>query len=367
MNHSNYIDIQVKRNPSNPDNVLVIANGNTTTLHDVTPTGRQVLMGANCHPPLDFQLLQWKSDGQLEEIGPDELMTLDEAETHCFALETDRLFYFVLNDMKYPWAGDVPEAILRRLAKAHQQDQVWQERRGEADMLVPVGQAVSLVADGVERFYTKAQTWKLDVQNVEITSTTPTITVRHALELAKINPDLPWIFILKVEGKSKEQVELDTVIDLRTPGIERLRVRPKVINNGEGPGQRRQFTLLPKDEQFLATLPYRWETVLDQARRWLLLHDFEVPAGYQLASVTLAIEIPALYPSAELDMFYCSPALALASGTAIPQTEVREVILGESFQRWSRHRDNSVWSPADDSVITHLALVEESMLREVAA
>jgi hypothetical protein len=366
MNHSNFIDIEVKRGVVDEDGVVVIANGHTVSLHDATPTGRQVLIAAGCNPPLEYQLLQWKPDGQLEEVGPDELMKLTDGENHCFAFDSDRLFYLVLNDAKYPWASSVPEEVLRRLAKATEQDEVWQERRGESDILVPAGHTVSLAGEGLERFYTKARVWQLDVQNVEITSTTSTITVRRALELAKINPDLPWIFILKVEGKPKEQVELDTVIDLRTPGIERLRVRPKVINNGEGPGQRRQFTLLPKDEQFLATLPYAWETVLDQARRWLLIHDFAVPSGYHQASVTLAVEVPALYPNAEMDMFYCLPALTLASGAAIPQTEAQEIIQGESFQRWSRHRENSVWSPADDSVITHLALVEESILREVA-
>lgn len=366
MNNSNFINILVQRNSGQPEQLRVIANGITTTLDDLTPTGRQVLVAAKCQPPLNFQLLQWKADGQLEEIGPDELVKLDQPDTQCFAFETDRLFYFVLNEAKYPWGSAVPDAVLRRLAKAGEYDEVWQERRDEPDVLLPAGQTANLKGDGLERFYTKPKVWKLDVQNVEITSLEPTITVRRALELAEIQPDLPWIFILKVEGKPKEQVELDTIIDLRTPGIERLRVRPKVINNGEGPGLRRQFALQTKDEKFLATMPLRWEAVIDEGRRWLLLHDFIVPAGYQIGTITLAIEVPGPYPHAELDMFYCSPALALKSGATIPQSDVQQVILGEPFQRWSRHRENAVWSPADDSVITHLGLVEESMLREVA-
>jgi hypothetical protein len=95
-------------------------------------------------------------------------------------------------------------------------------------------QSVDLAAEGVERFYTKLPTWKLDVQGVEVNPPAPTITVCQALELANINPDLRWTFVLKVDGK-KEQVELTTVIDLTKPGIEHLRVMPKVINNGEGP------------------------------------------------------------------------------------------------------------------------------------
>lgn len=202
-------------------------------------------------------------------------------------------------------------------------------------------------------------------QGVIITSTTPTITVRYALELAGINPDLPWTFILKVEGRPKEQVELNTVIDLTMQGIERLRVMPKIINNGEGPCLRRQFSLLEKDENFLSAAPYRWETAIDGERRWLLLHDFPLPAGYQQFYIVLAVEIPLLYPSAELDMFYCSPAVTLPAGAQIPKTETQQSIFGISFQRWSRHRENKVWSPTDDSVITHLGLIEESLRREV--
>lgn len=107
------------------------------------------------------------------------------------------------------------------------------------------------------------------------------------------------------------------------------------------------------------------ETAIDGERRWLLLHDYRLPGGYQQSYVTLAIEIPLLYPSAELDMFYCAPAAVLQAGTQIPQTEVQQLIFGNTFQRWSRHRESTVWSSVDDSVITHLGLAEESLLREV--
>jgi hypothetical protein len=366
MNSSNFIKIQVRRDPENAAQVFVMANGASAAMSDTTPTGRQILTATQCHPVVDFALLQLLPDRRLEEIAPEEVATLGPIETNFYAFKSDRLYYFSLNDNKYPWGGSVPEIILRQLANVPAHAQIWLERQDEADTLVAAGQSVSLSGEGVERFYTKLPTWKLDVQGVEIVSPEPTITVRHALELASINPELPWTFILKVEGRPKEQVELTTVIDLTTPGIERLRVMPKVINNGEGPCARRQFVLLAKDEQFLDVAGYRWETAIDGGRRWLLLHDYRLPAGYQPARITLAIEIPLLYPSAELDMFYCAPAASLLAGTALQRTEAQQAIFGETFQRWSRHRENQVWSPADDSVITHLGLVEESLLREVA-
>jgi hypothetical protein len=42
-------------------------------------------------------------------------------------------------------------------------------------------------------------------------------------------------------------------------------------------------------------------------------------------------------------------------------------ISGRSFQRWSRHRgQGSAWKSDSDNVITHLALVESSLRKEVA-
>ena len=65
-------------------------------------------------------------------------------------------------------------------------------------------------------------------------------------------------------------------------------------------------------------------------------------------------------------MFFVHPSLVLANGKSISQTDNRETILGKVYQRWSRHLNGITrWNPLTDSVITHLAVVEESLLREV--
>jgi hypothetical protein len=365
MNNSNFVEIYVKPDPANHSQVVVSVNDVLVELQDITPTGRQILNAAACHPVLNFALLQHLPDSGLEEIGPDEVVQLDATSTKFFAFLTDRLFYFVLNDKKFPWGMKITEATLRLLADVPHNAEIWMERKDAADLLLAPGSSVNLAGDGVERFYTKIPTWKLDVQGVVVESPGSNISVRHALELANINPDLPWTFVLKVQGKPKEQVSLTTIIDLTTPGIERLRVMPKVINNGEAPCPRRMFSLLDRDTKFLDEAGYRWETVIDGERRWLLVHDYRLPLGYLQSTICLAIEVPSLYPTAELDMFYCSPAVFLEDGRAIAQTEVQQSIVDTQFQRWSRHREGSVWSSSDDSIITHLGLVEESLVREV--
>src|SRR5258708_7902954 len=90
--------------------------------------------------------------------------------------------------------------------------------------------------------------WKLNVQGVLIKSLHPEITVRDAIKEAGFNPDTPWIIVLKVAGEPKKEVDLSYVIDLRHKGIEKLRLTPRQINNGELTSlRRRAFALLDQD------------------------------------------------------------------------------------------------------------------------
>jgi hypothetical protein len=208
----------------------------------------------------------------------------------------------------------------------------------------------------------KPEAWKINVQGVIVVSDKPNILARHAIKKAGFDPDAGWIIVLKISGEPSQEISLDTEIDLTHPGIEKLRLTPRQINNGEGPAQRLDFRLLPQDEAHLGRLGLRWETVCEGARRWLLIHAYPVPQGYNQANVNIVIDFPASYPGAQLDMFYCHPALARSDGTRPPQTEHVEVILGVSYQRWSRHRQ---WDSARDALATHLTLVDESLRREI--
>lgn len=216
---------------------------------------------------------------------------------------------------------------------------------------------------GHEHHHPHHEVWKLNVQGVIIESRKPEIVVREAIQQAGFNPDTPWIIVLKVAGEPKREVDLAFVIDLRHKGIEKLRLTPRQINNGEMCGQRRiAFAMLPQDEALLDRLGFDWETLVDAGRRWLIIRKYPLPPGYQIATATIGIEVSVSYPGAQLDMFYCHPPLALSSGAAIPQTQQIETVIGLPFQRWSRHRQ---WDPARDTLATHLALVDESLHREV--
>jgi hypothetical protein len=162
------------------------------------------------------------------------------------------------------------------------------------------------------------EVWKLNVQGVVIESPQPEIVVRQAIKQAGFNPDTPWIIVLKVAGEPKREVDLSFVIDLRHKGIEKLRLTPRQINNGEMSAPRRiEFAMLPQDEEHLDRLGLHWETLVDAGRRWLILRDYPLPPGYQTAAATIGIEVPVSYPGAQLDMFYCRHVL-LPSAVGAP-------------------------------------------------
>jgi hypothetical protein len=208
--------------------------------------------------------------------------------------------------------------------------------------------------------------YKLNVQGVVIDWPTSSISVRDAITKAGFDANKPWLIFLKVQGHPKEEVALDRIIDLTLPGLEKLRLTPKDVTNGEAPVEFAGFALLDADEDFLDGLGLKWETVVENQRRWLIVHNYPVPPGYTAATTTIALEVPTNYPSAQIDMFYCYPPLALALGRAIASTQVRAVIKGNEFHGWSRHRGGAwTWDPAKDNVSTQFALVDECIAREI--
>jgi len=60
----------------------------------------------------------------------------------------------------------------------------------------------------------------------------------------------------------------------------------------------------------------------------------------------------------QIDMVYFFPAVLRADGKDIMNLTT-ETILDVTYQRWSRHRtDANPWDPAEDTIETHLVLVD---------
>jgi hypothetical protein len=116
---------------------------------------------------------------------------------------------------------------------------------------------------------------------------------------------------------------------------------------------RRDFALPEDDVEGLDAMEFKWETVLN-GQPWLLLHGFEFPKGYNHESGSVAIQIPANYPSAQLDMAYVFPHLSRTDKGPLRQANVLQPIEGEQWQRWSRHY---AWVPGQHNICTHILLI----------
>lgn len=336
-------------------------------LDDATPTGAQIAAALGHRPDQQVTVLHWFGT-TIEDVRPDEIVKLREGETRFIAAPSDGAWRLTIDGQRIDWlTRHISVATLRRLANISAELSIYLEHEDEPDELLDENYQIDLGVRGVERLISRRATWKLNVQGELLTLHAPTIVVREALQQAGFNPDQGWHIYLKVEGQPKEPVELDTVIDLRRKGIEKLRLTPKDVINGEGPSMPlRAFPVLNVDEAFLNAKFPSWEAVLDGGRQWIVLPDFTLPPGYSVQQVHLALEIQPTYPAVEIDMFYLSPAVTLSSGAQIPATEAMVTIRGQQFQRWSRHRTpTGPWKQGLDNVKTHMALVDNALLKEV--
>ncbi|HYT93261.1 MAG TPA: E2/UBC family protein [Gemmataceae bacterium] len=128
---------------------------------------------------------------------------------------------------------------------------------------------------------------------------------------------------------------------------------------------RRKFDLPEADADHLRARGLTWETVVQARVRWLIIHDWPVPPGYNHTAVQLALRIEPSYPTTQIDMAYFYPALARADGKAI-RALANQTIDRQQYQRWSRHRTAAnPWRPGEDDLSTHLLQVEEWLRREL--
>ena len=328
------------------------------------------------HPATPDQIvLQLLHGGGMESIRLEERINFALGNTFVIS-SGDRVYRFAIDGKPYEWPYRfISGEMLRMLAGNHPQKVI--ELIGPHDAVeVAVNERVDLTLPGVETFKSriKPQTWTLSIQGVLLEYTQPEVKVADAMVRAGYDPNKSWHIYLIVHGQPKREITGDFVVDLRQPGIEKIRLMLRDVNNGEcnSLAPTRAFQLLAKDHHFLDALGRKWETVIERdavagaTRRWLLIHDYPLPGGYSQTNVQLALEIVLNYPAAQIDMFYFLPFVSLANGQEVPSTQVRATIKGATFQGWSRHRNGaSAWDPNADSVQTQLALVESCMVKEL--
>src|SRR2546425_12116775 len=109
---------------------------------------------------------------------------------------------------------------------------------------------------------------------------------------------------------------------------------------------RREFRLPEGDEESLNGRGLPWETILEGGSRWLIIHEYPIPAAYNQATVSLALLVPPGYPDTQIDMVYFHPPLAIGRPIIALSSQGLD---GKTWQRWSRHRTGvNSWRPGVD-------------------
>jgi hypothetical protein len=208
----------------------------------------------------------------------------------------------------------------------------------------------------------KQYAFRVDKERVVVD--TPTITGREILAKVKKTPEGFKLYQHK-RGHQPILIGPDKVVDLREPGVERFTTMPKDTTEGlDAPCLRLDFRLPELDEAYLDSLGLSWETFLEGSTRWLIIHGWKVPPGYNHTQVSLALLIPANYSDSEIDMVYFKQHLARTDGRVIGALST-QTIGGIQWQRWSRHRTPvNPWRIGIDDVASHLTLIDEWLRRE---
>lgn len=337
-------------------------------LNDNTPIGTQIAQAGGFSPDEMPIILQALPSGAYEDIRPDELVSLTGTSRRFIVVASDRTYFFAVNGQRYEWPCAVINGYtLRSLANIPENMRLLVQLEDEPDREITDSQAINLGEEGTERFVSRKGVWKLKVQGVPFEFDKYEVTVREAAARAGLDLTQQWKITLTVEGQHSQIATIDEIIDLRTPGIEKLRFSPKDVGNGEvAAAPRREFNLLPVDVTYLNQLGLRWETCLGtDGLRYLLIHDYELPGEYSHRHVQLALQVLPGYPVEPLDSFYLYPHVMLTSGTVIPNVHLSAGIDGVIFQGWSRHRTVTPWNPQADNVISQMALVEGCIHKEI--
>lgn len=209
----------------------------------------------------------------------------------------------------------------------------------------------------------KAKKYRIRVDKEKFVVEVPSMTGREILKLAGKNP-AEWLLNQKIK-KRFEPVDLDEVVDFTAPGVERFTTLPKEQTEGR-PALRRAFPLPEEDTEALDASGVIWETVQDGNNRWVLIHAVPLPGVFLARETAVAIQVPASYPPAALDMVYYHPAIQRTDGQGIPCTEASVQIEGVNWQRWSRHYTSAnPWRPGEFNIFTHYTLSQAWLQREV--
>lgn len=204
---------------------------------------------------------------------------------------------------------------------------------------------------------------KVDKEHFEVE--TETLFGREILTLAGKTP-VEKFMLKQKKGATVVDVGLNQSVDLTEPGVERFMTIPNEVTEGEAVASRVGCALTEDDRHYLDRLGLPWEAVQEGEVRRVVIHGWDVPAGYNVQSVSVHVRLESGYPDTQIDMAYFHPSLARIDGRGINNLTT-ENFNDLVWQRWSRHRTAaSTWRIGVDNLETHMALVTDWLEKELA-
>jgi hypothetical protein len=95
----------------------------------------------------------------------------------------------------------------------------------------------------------------------------------------------------------------------------------------------------------------------------VVLPQFPFPAGFAPDRADLMLRLPFGFPDAKPDMFWVEPFVTVRGAQPVA-SEVREVHLGKTWQRFSRHLADQDWRSGVDGLRSYVALINSMLRRE---
>lgn len=101
----------------------------------------------------------------------------------------------------------------------------------------------------------------------------------------------------------------------------------------------------------------------------LVIHDYELPAGFNISKTKLLLRLPTDFPDAAPDMFWVEPEVRLTATNSYPaQADQFQEWPGFSgrWQRFSRHFQGQAWRPGVDDLQTWLGAIRRLLEKDVS-
>lgn len=209
----------------------------------------------------------------------------------------------------------------------------------------------------------KAKKYRIRIDKEQYVVDVTEMTGRQILEIAGKTPEK---FLLRQKLKEGvKPVTPDEIVSFINAGVERFMTIPNEVTEGESFQERRQFSLLPQDVEYLSGINLRWEAISEGNLKTIIIYEWPLPLGYNISLADVHVRISDGYPDTQIDMAYFTPPLNRLDLHAINNLSALQFD-GREWQQWSRHRTvASAWRNGIDDLGTHMALVDDWLIAEL--